>query len=85
MSKAFIHPMRRLRLRRRLRARDGDDCHLCRGLMVFNNPDSPDYATLDHIEPMANGGNSDLGNLKLAHRRCNARRGAGPVERMGWE
>lgn len=74
------------RLKAKLRARDGDDCHLCRGLLVFGgNPLSDHYATIDHLTPRAEGGGNDIDNLKLAHRRCNLRRGTGPVTRMGWE
>lgn len=65
----------RRRIRTSLRARDGDDCYLCRGLMVFNNTKSEDYATIDHILPRSQGGSNDLDNLKLAHRKCNLRRG----------
>lgn len=80
-----LKPSRHRRLRRQLRQRDGDDCHLCRAPMVFNNHESDLYATIDHVLPRSAGGRHDLENLKLAHRRCNQRRGNGPVLRMGWE
>jgi 5-methylcytosine-specific restriction endonuclease McrA len=76
---------RRCSKRKLLRERDGDDCHLCHAPMVFKNRANPDFATLDHIVPRSLGGRSTLDNLKLAHRKCNERRGNGPVKRMGWE
>lgn len=39
----------------------------------YLDPASP---TLDHIVPRAHGGDHSLGNLRLAHRQCNLRRGA---------
>lgn len=70
---------KRIRLRRAVRQRDGDDCWLCGGLMLFGKVTSGDYATLDHVVPRAQGGTHDLGNLKLAHQRCNNLRGNAPV------
>ena len=32
-------------------------------------------ATLDHVARVADGGSSDLANVRLAHRACNERRG----------
>lgn len=39
------------------------------------NPEHPRAATIDHIIPVAKGGDNLLANLKLAHRRCNGERG----------
>lgn len=36
---------KRSKLRIAVRERDGDDCHLCGGLMIFGNPKSEDYAS----------------------------------------
>ncbi|WP_367179785.1 HNH endonuclease [uncultured Paraglaciecola sp.] len=41
--------------------------------MIFKaNPDNfMDMATIEHLEPISNGGTNDLSNLRLAHKRCN--------------
>jgi 5-methylcytosine-specific restriction endonuclease McrA len=66
---------KRAKLRKALRKRDGRDCHICGGLMLFGRSvDDPDYATIDHVTPRSHGGGHDLSNLKLAHRRCNLAR-----------
>lgn len=60
----------------RVAERDGWWCWLCGGAIDPHCPDeSPSRATLDHLVPRSRGGSSDLGNLRLAHRRCNMRRG----------
>lgn len=71
---------KRKALRSALRQRDGDDCHICGGLMVFGNPHNEDYATIDHLHPHSAGGSNGLSNLKLAHKRCNHARGDLPLE-----
>lgn len=62
-------------LRKRRRIRNQDVCWLC-GQWI-----NPEYKTphplswsADHVVPVANGGNNH-GELKPAHRVCNARRG----------
>lgn len=60
--------------------RDGWTCQLCREpvdpeLMIINPCD--DWApSLDHVIPQSKGGSHDADNLRLAHRWCNAVRGA---------
>jgi 5-methylcytosine-specific restriction endonuclease McrA len=55
-----------------LRARDGNDCWLC-GKPLGGSPGGS--ITLDHVIPRSKGGSNTLDNLRLAHRRCNHRRG----------
>lgn len=65
----------------RLRARDGDSCHLCGEVIDFalTRPDMM-AKSVDHIRPVALGGSDDDGNLALAHLRCNVFRQTMPVE-----
>lgn len=61
----------------RLAERDGWWCWLCGGAIDPALPrDSPNGATIDHLVPRSRGGANDLANLRLAHRRCNVRRGS---------
>ncbi len=49
-------------------------CWVC-GLHV-----TPEAATLEHIQPLSEGGNSHAENLAISHEVCNAQRhAAGPV------
>ena len=53
--------------------RDGYECHYCkRQLTRFT-------ATLDHIQPVSEGGDNSLHNLTTACLHCNSRRGSRPV------
>ncbi len=56
--------------------RDGWTCWLC-GHRVdpFAPSGSPSSPTVDHVVPRSRGGSNDDTNLRLAHRRCNGRRG----------
>lgn len=63
--------------------RDGWRCHLCHrrvrsGLRV-PHPLAP---TFDHLIPVSKGGNDSRVNLRLAHFRCNSRRGARGVVQL---
>jgi hypothetical protein len=61
----------------RIAARDGWTCWLCGGEVDPDAPlDSPARGTVDHLVPRSRGGSSELANLRLAHRRCNVRRGS---------
>ena len=42
------------------------ECHYCGSYLTIAN------ATVDHVRPIAHGGENKLGNLVLACRRCNA-------------
>lgn len=64
---------------RRLGERDGWTCHLCGG-KVRNTAGIhgvPLGATVDHLVPIAAGGEHQWPNVALAHRQCNLSRGAG--------
>jgi hypothetical protein len=60
----------------RLAERDGWWCWLCGGAIDPALGDGPWRATVDHLVPRSRGGTSQLDNLRLAHRRCNNRRGS---------
>lgn len=60
----------------RIAERDGWSCWLCGGALDGDGPlNGPAAPTIDHVVPRSRGGRSDLSNLRLAHRRCNGRRG----------
>jgi len=54
---------------RALRERDGDNCARCRRPMRFDLPAGHDQGA--KVEEIAASVAEDLGNLRLAHRRCN--------------
>ncbi len=56
--------------------RDGGCCWLCGGRINPFDPDTNRRASLDHVVPRSRGGNGHIGNLKLAHKGCNANRGS---------
>lgn len=63
--------------------RDGWRCHLCGGVV----PDRPWRArdrdpTLDHLVPVAAGGEHSMRNIALAHNRCNWERGAAGIAQL---
>ena len=72
--------------RRQLRTRvliEEDCCWLCGGFvdksLLFLDPWA---AVIDEVIPVSKGGNPyDRSNVRLAHRRCNARRGNGTRQR----
>lgn len=68
-------PSRRLSIIE-LGTRDAWKCHLCRRRVDprFRSP-HPKSPTFDHLVPVADGGNDEPENLRLAHRDCNVRRG----------
>ena len=47
-------------------------CWVCR------EPVSMEDATLEHIQPLVEGGSSHIENLAISHRECNHRRHAKP-------
>ena len=51
-------------------------CWVCKGPVSLDTPEGDDYATIEHILPLARGGTEDLGNLAASHRKCNQDRGA---------
>lgn len=69
-------------LRREIYDRDGWRCHLCRRRVDrrLRHP-HPRSASLDHLIPLADGGDHDPANLATAHLGCNmARRRGGNVQ-----
>jgi 5-methylcytosine-specific restriction endonuclease McrA len=59
--------------------RDAYRCGLCHKrvsmLMVWPNPKAP---TIDHILPLAEGGDDTRANVQLAHSICNSTKGSRP-------
>ena len=62
---------------RALADRDGAVCWLCGNDVDPTAPRGSGWAgSVDHVVPRARGGGSEPGNLRLAHRSCNSRRGS---------
>lgn len=63
---------------RELGIRDSWVCHICGGKVrqVPGGAKSPLGATVDHLIPIAGGGEHRWHNVALAHRKCNTSRGA---------
>lgn len=60
-----------------IRVRDKNRCHIC-GERVSARPyPHPLSASMDHVVPLSKGGAHDPDNVKLAHLRCNVRKGDG--------
>ena len=60
-----------------LAARDGAVCWLCGNDVDPAAPRGSAWAgSVDHVVPKARGGGDEPGNLRLAHRSCNTRRGS---------
>jgi 5-methylcytosine-specific restriction endonuclease McrA len=65
---------------KKLRTRDKDICHICGGKTNINDNSRNEsgffvagntYPTIDHVMPLAKGGNHTWDNVKLAHLKCN--------------
>ena len=54
--------------------RDGFKCHICEKHVP------PGERTLDHLIPLSRGGKHRADNVRLAHHRCNCRRGPGRID-----
>ncbi|MDP2322523.1 MAG: HNH endonuclease domain-containing protein [Gammaproteobacteria bacterium] len=50
-------------------------CHWCRLPMQIENSEADDYATIEHVIPLARGGLDHSKNRVLAHAKCNHERG----------
>lgn len=61
---------RAARLRPSVLQRDGLRCHICGGDVL------PRDVHVDHVHPLARGGESDAHNLRVSHSRCNLLKGA---------
>lgn len=56
----------------RVRKRDVDNCWICNKIVIEGLQDGhPEMATLDHVIEVFRGGGNNLGNLRLAHAKCN--------------
>lgn len=67
-------------LRTQLRIRDGGKCRYCGGLVSWTDRRGPNGATYDHVIP---SGPSTIGNLVIACRGCNAKKGSRTPEAAG--
>lgn len=60
-----------------IRQRDEDVCHICQkpidAALLWPDPQS---LTFDHVIPIARGGEHSMDNIKVAHARCNIKKGA---------
>ncbi len=69
----------------KLYIRDDGVCKLCGGLCDWNDePNKKDskYPSVDHIIPIADGGEHSWDNVQLAHWYCNTVRGNAPLSEM---
>lgn len=82
-----LHHLRRRGLKRKrqrislvaIYKRDRGRCGLCGGRVLKHlRPNHPRSATIDHIVPLALGGDHTLDNVQLAHFACNSRKRARP-------
>lgn len=73
----------RRNLRQRKFVEQNGLCHICSEPMLLDDDkEGPLFATFDHIIPVAEGGpQSTVSNVKLAHKRCNNKRGREDVLR----
>lgn len=65
------------------RSRGLRNCPLCNRVLNWNNYQQPDSAEVDHILPVALGGNDELENLRVICRQCNQSRGTKPQAQKG--
>lgn len=62
-------------IKRALLRRDGDRCWLCGSRLNMTERNSPEFWSIDHVQPLSLGGSNNRRNLKLAHQQCNHQRG----------
>ena len=75
-----MNTQQRHRARAFLRQRDGDRCYWCGKPMLFGKrkalhirePDN--WATIEHLTPVSQGGTDEASNLALACKLCNSGR-----------
>lgn len=72
---AFIEPVDRIKVF----DRDGWVCRIC-GVKTIRKPYQPNSAELDHVVPIARGGEHSYQNTQCACRRCNGMKGAKAIE-----
>jgi 5-methylcytosine-specific restriction endonuclease McrA len=61
-----------------VRQRDNSLCHLCGKWVDVGE------MSLDHVVPLAKGGQHTLNNVKLAHKVCNSRKGDKLMGEIDW-
>jgi 5-methylcytosine-specific restriction endonuclease McrA len=61
-----------------VRQRDNELCHLCGRWVSVHD------ASLDHVVPLAKGGQHTLDNVKLAHKVCNSKKGDRLLGEIDW-
>ena len=79
-----LRKQNRRAIRETLAARHGWDCHICgrpiprrlRNAEYSLRRPEPMFPDIEHVIPRRSGGLHFYGNLRLAHRRCNLRKGA---------
>ncbi len=50
------------------------ECHVCGGPIAHES-----HATLEHVIPLAKGGDDTIANAALSHEECNRKRGTAEV------
>ena len=95
----ILRKQSRAEIRDELAARHGWQCHICgdpiprmlRGTgYTIESPD-PRFPDIEHVIPLSRGGLHFYGNLRLAHRSCNQRKGhsdnapIAPLMKLGQE
>ena len=64
------------RHRARIR-RDEPACHICGKPIDYTLPHLDPWSfVIDHVKPLAKGGDDTLANIKAAHRECNSKKRA---------
>ena len=64
------------RHRARIR-RDAPACHICGKPIDYTLPHLDPWSfVIDHVKPLAKGGDDTLANIKAAHRECNSKKRA---------
>ncbi|HYH51801.1 MAG TPA: HNH endonuclease [Acidimicrobiia bacterium] len=71
----LTHRIRRDAVVVALAGRDGDRCWYCGCTFDEREGGGSRTLTIDHIEPVAEGGRSSIDNLRLCCRTCNQRKG----------
>lgn len=58
-------------------ARDKPACHICGKAIDYTLPHLDPWSyVLDHVRPLAKGGDDRISNKKAAHRECNSKKRA---------
>lgn len=76
----LLSPKRLSKLYPKLHRRDGNECFLCGHAINMDLRSGPASASVDHVITRKDGGSGLQSNLKLAHKRCNMKRGATPID-----